>query len=106
MACCGDRRRSLSQPPARATPAPAPVVRTQNVASRQPPIQQPPIQQPQRQTQAAIAPILLRYSGNTNAVFAGPVTGRRYAFSGRGSMQSVDARDAVQLLRRQDFDKG
>jgi hypothetical protein len=101
MACCGDRRRSLSQPPKSPTPASAPVVRTQSVASRP-----PAVQQPQIQMQAAAAPMLLRYAGNAKLVIPGPVTGKRYLFSGRESIQSVDARDALALLRRSDFDRG
>lgn len=103
MACCGERRRSLFQPTTRPSPAPAPapVVRVQDPATRQ-----PATQQPQRQTHTAVAPMLLRYSAKASVVFSGPVTGKRYAFSGRGSMQSVDARDAVQMLRLSEFEKG
>ena len=116
MACCGERRRSLFQPTKRpaAAPAPVPVVSAQVPFGRQPFAQQSQrqAQQPQRgahpqtQTQSAVAPMLLRYAGSARVVFAGPVTGKPYAFSGRGSMQSVDARDAVQMLRLSEFERG
>jgi hypothetical protein len=50
--------------------------------------------------------MLLRYAGSERVVFAGPVTGKPYAFSGKGSMQSVDVRDAVQMLRMSKFERG
>jgi hypothetical protein len=116
MACCGERRRSLFQPATRpaAAPARAPVVRAQGPVSRPPSTQQPQRQaqqpqrqaQPQRPTQSALAPMLLRYAGSERVVFAGPVTGKPYAFSGKGSMQSVDVRDAVQMLRMSKFERG
>lgn len=89
MACCGERRRSLSQTPKRPTTATAPAVKSQSAVS----------QQPQRQTQAAAAPILLQYVGKANVVVQGSATGRKYPFSGVGSVRPVDARDAVILLR-------
>jgi hypothetical protein len=39
-------------------------------------------------------------------VVRGPVTGLPYAFSGGRSVQSVDARDAVILLRDKRFGRG
>jgi len=44
-------------------------------------------------------PVILRYLESSPIVVRGPVTGRRYEFSGRRCVQSVDERDAAVLLQ-------
>jgi hypothetical protein len=62
----------------------------------------------------SLGPSAMRYGSNTatttvqylqssNVVVRGPVTGRRYAFSGWNSVQSVDRRDARALLSTRMF---
>jgi hypothetical protein len=50
--------------------------------------------------------MLLRYAGRARVIFAGPVTGKSYVFPGTGSMNSVDIRDAIQMLRMSEFERG
>ena len=96
MSCCGERRRSLSNPPARRVQTMARVVDSQSA----------PYSPPQRRLEAATAPMFVRFVGSGNVVVRGPVTNRQYSFSGRGSLQSIDSRDAIILLRDKRFDRG
>jgi hypothetical protein len=91
MSCCGDRRRTLTQSPARpAQPsAPKPTV-ARTIASASPAL---------GASSAAHAPVLLRYAGGADIVARGPVTNKAYAFSNVRPIQPVDARDAPILLR-------
>jgi len=93
MACCGDRRRSLTQAPRRPA-APPPAVKTSNAASQQP-----------RAQAAAGGTVLVRYVGNSRTVVLGSATRRYYAFAPGGAVQSVDARDAAVLLRSVGFQR-
>jgi hypothetical protein len=45
----------------------------------------------------------IEYAGGRTITVIGPVTGRRYRFSGLDRLQSVDPRDAATLLRERVF---
>lgn len=96
MSCCGDRRRSLSKLHAKPVQVPDRVFSSQSIAYAS----------PQGQVRAATAPMFVRYAGNASVVVRGPVTNRQYSFQRRGSVQSVDARDAMILLRDERFNRG
>jgi hypothetical protein len=95
MACCGDRRRSLTQAPRRPTAPPPPAVKTSNTTS----------QQPRAQTAGVGGAVPVRYVGSSRTVVLGSVTRRYYAFAPGGAVQSVDARDAAVLLRSVGFQR-
>ena len=96
MTCCGERRRALTQSLAKPVTAATPQVISKSAVSARP---------PQRPTEATYAPVLLRYIGNSNVVVRGHVTNRPYAFATRGSVVSVDARDAAILFRSSAFQR-
>lgn len=93
MACCGDRRRSLTQSPPGPAPATPRVARPASVT----------IRQPQASQSASAGSVLVRYVGGSKTVVMGAVTRRYYAFSTGAAVQSVDARDAAPLLRSVSF---
>ncbi len=96
MACCGDRRRTLTQTPQRLAPAPRPTVNIPNAAG----------QQPRAQGAAGAAgSVLVRYGGRSRTVVLGAVTRRYYAFVPGAAAQSVDVRDAAILLRSVGFQR-
>ena len=93
MACCGDRRRALTQAPPRAVPATPQVAKPPSVPGRQ----------PQAAAPASGGFVLVRYVGASKTVVLGAATRRYYAFSTGAAVQSVDARDAAALLRSVSF---
>jgi hypothetical protein len=83
MGCCGRNRAAL----------------TESIAPGIPPMPRAPLDvQPNRVRARTFAPLTtevsVRYLERPGVVVHGPVTGRRYAFSGTNPVQSVDARDA------------
>jgi hypothetical protein len=94
MSCCGKQRGSLYQQTRKSAAPTARAPYAARGAANSP---------PQRPTEAASAPILLQYVGNADVVVHGPVTKRSYAFSRGASVQPIDPRDAVVLLRDKRF---
>ena len=92
MPCCGSQRQALSRSFRKSIPPPP-----------LPPVSRGSIRAP---ADAASAPMLIRYVGNATVVVRGPATNRQYAFPHGGSIQPVDARDAVVLLRDKRFGLG
>ena len=96
MACCGDRRRSLTRAPQRPASAPPPAAKAPSAASQQP------------QAHAAARPagtLLIRYVGSSRTVVLGAATRRYYAFAPGGPAQTVDVRDAAMMLRSVGFQR-
>ncbi|MEK6300344.1 MAG: hypothetical protein AABO41_06450 [Acidobacteriota bacterium] len=46
---------------------------------------------------AQVVTIYFEYTGNSGLTVQGPITGRRYRFSGSGSRVGVDGRDAASV---------
>jgi hypothetical protein len=95
MGCCGKNRAALN-------PSPTPT----NLPMAQAPLHVRP-QATGAQIPGTTRPVggsvSVRYLEASNAVVRGPVTGRRYAFSGTNPVQSVDARDASAFLHTRFF---
>ena len=98
--CCGSRRsawRAASASPQAATPS-VPV--RHDVSGR--PAAQAGSPAPVS-AHSGFPSVDLRYSEATEIRVLGPVTGRRYVFSGAQPVQAVDVRDAAILTRNASF---
>src|SRR5258707_1187159 len=49
--------------------------------------------------------VTLRYRSRSSAIVRGPQTGNRYQFTGGGSMQAVDRRDAEAMVATGQFER-
>jgi hypothetical protein len=98
MGCCGKLRTTVSPETAVSSAAPryTPASFTAAAASVKQPSAAPP-------DPTAAVTLRCRHRGST--VVQGPITGKRYSFSGGGSMQAVDRRDAEALLASGFFDR-
>jgi hypothetical protein len=95
--CCGKRREELSSYPVAKVPPSSSRQSAADVRSHR--AQAAPAVQPQ----APGAPVPVRYTETQSIVVRGPITGRRYAFSGANPVQSIDARDAAAILQARFF---
>lgn len=97
MGCCGQGRQTLRREPAPASRE-RPISRP---APTRTPLPEPVARVPPR---AAIAgAVWLHYLATSPVRVIGPVTGRRYLFSGKSADQAVDPRDAEVLLATRHF---
>ncbi len=92
MGCCGQKRSRAGG------------VDT-SVAPAGPPLQVPLASNTAVAQQFRIAGVHLRYRERSRVLVQGPITGRRYEFSGAAAIQAVDARDADALLKTGYFER-
>jgi hypothetical protein len=92
MGCCGKLRSALSDPAGHAVPP----------AQRLPLGVRPNIARA-RTVPPVVASVPVRYVELPSIVVHGPVSGRKYAFSGTNPVQSVDGRDAGAFLQTRFF---
>ncbi|MBM9513911.1 hypothetical protein [Desulfogranum marinum] len=98
MGCCGQKREALKKAYAKSKPA------EQAMESAQPIAKVSGGGQRDYSPPTPHAPaVSLRYGEQSPIIVQGAVTGRQYRFSGTDSVQSIDARDAVSLLRTNFF---
>ena len=99
--CCGKKREAFrANPPANVSPNQraslpsqfAPAARSARAPDAQ-----------ANSAQPASESVAVRYTESQSIVVRGPVTGRRYSFSGTSPIQSVDARDAAAILQARFF---
>jgi hypothetical protein len=100
--CCGKKREAFrAHPPASAAHAALesskPSQSVPAARSAHAPVAQPNSVQPASES------VAVRYTESQSIVVRGPVTGRRYAFSGASPIQSVDARDTAAILQARFF---
>jgi len=95
--CCGKRREELSSYPAAKLPPSSSRQSTAGVRSHRAQVAT------SARAQAPGAPVSVRYTETQSIVVRGPITGRRYAFSGANPVQSIDPRDAAAILQARFF---
>ena len=97
MGCCGQKRTALKKASLKMEPSTA--MRPAQLGVQL----QGKGRQVFTQTDTTCSTVSLRYLESSAILVQGSVTGRRYKFSSGTSIQSIDARDAVSLLRTKFF---